>query len=233
MAEHARGGDRGRSEVEGARGGSGGKGSEGRRPRQRSRWEAAEATRMVDGRTPSPRQPRCPQRAAVCAGDDSLSPSLSPVLPPPTSVLRPAVADELNFNDHHKLFSHLPTSDLLCSAAILHATVVDPLVDFGTWLLRSNLMNVNGLCQILLASICHSFYNHFCAGEDASTAAKSIRTLSCAGLRGMLIYGVEDALNNHTCDCNFHDFLRTVDVSRSTWSSWRCEWRGGGRGFEG
>ncbi|KAL2341229.1 hypothetical protein Fmac_009169 [Flemingia macrophylla] len=87
---------------------------------------------MVEGRTPSPRPPRCPQRAAMCAEDDSLSPSPSPILPPPTSVLRPAAADDLNFNDHHKLFSHLPTSDLLRSAVVLHATAVDPLVDFDT-----------------------------------------------------------------------------------------------------
>ncbi|KAL2339340.1 hypothetical protein Fmac_013786 [Flemingia macrophylla] len=131
----------------------------------------------------------------------------------------------LEANDHHKLFSHLPTSDLLRSAAVLHATAVDPLVDFGTWLLPSNLMNVNGLREIFLASVRHSFYNHFCSGEDAPAAAKSIRALSRAGLRGMLVYSVEDALDNHACGRNFHGFLRTVDVSRSAWSSWRCGWQ--------
>ncbi|KAL2329735.1 hypothetical protein Fmac_017316 [Flemingia macrophylla] len=156
-----------------------------------------------------------PLNSANSSLSPTLSPSPSPVLPPPTSVLRPAAADDLNFNDHHKLFSHLPTSDLLRSAAVLHATAVDPLVDFGTWLLRSNLMNVNGLREILLASVRHSFYNHFCAGEDAPAAAKSIRALNSAGLRGMLVYSVEDALDNHACDRNFHGFLRTVDVSRS------------------
>ncbi|KAL2333525.1 hypothetical protein Fmac_014738 [Flemingia macrophylla] len=140
----------------------------------RMRGEATEATRMVEGRTPSPRPPYCPQRTAVCAGDDSLSPSPSPILPPPTSVLRPAATDDLNFNDHHKLFSQLPTLDLLRSTAVLHATAVDPLFDFGTWLLHFNLMNVNGLHEILLASVRHSFYNHFCSGEDAAAAAKSI-----------------------------------------------------------
>ncbi|KAL2333320.1 hypothetical protein Fmac_014533 [Flemingia macrophylla] len=239
MAEHARGGGGGRSEVEDARGGGGGRlkvegarggdggrseaedamgggahgrDSEGRQRRQRSRREAAKATRMVEGRTPSTRLPRCPQHAAVCAGDDSLSPSPSPFLPPPTSVLRSAATDDLNFNNHHKLFSHLPTSDLLRSAAVLHATAVDPLVDFGTWLLRSNLMNINGLREILLASVRHSFYNHFCIGEDAPAATKRIRALSCAGLRDMLVYSIEDALDNHAYDRNFHGFLRTVDT---------------------
>ncbi|KAL2339825.1 hypothetical protein Fmac_007765 [Flemingia macrophylla] len=183
---------------------------------------------MVEGRTPSQRQPRCSQRAGVYAGNDSLSPSPYPVLPPPTSVLRPAAADDLNFNDHHKLFSHLPTSDLLRSVAVLHATAVDPLVDFGTWLLCSNLMNVNGLREILLASVRHSFYNHFCVGEDARAASKSIRALSRASLCGMLVYSVEDALDNQAYNRNFHGFLRTVDFSRSAWSSWR----GGGCGFK-
>ncbi|KAL2346101.1 hypothetical protein Fmac_000101 [Flemingia macrophylla] len=197
----------------------GGRGREGRRRAwQRSGGEAAEAMRMVEGQTSSPRPPRCLQRA----GDDSLSPSPSPVLPQPTSVLRSAAADDLNFNDHHKLFSHLPTLDLLRSAAVLHATAIDPLVDFGTWLLRSNLMNVNSLREILLASLCHSFYNHFCIGEDVAATAKSIRALSRTGLRDMLVYRVKDTLDNHACDRNFHCFLHTVDVSRSAWSNWRC-----------
>ncbi|KAL2340474.1 hypothetical protein Fmac_008414 [Flemingia macrophylla] len=49
-------------------------------------------------------------------------------------------------------------------------------------------MNVNGLREILLASVRHSFYNHFCSGEDVPTAAKSILALSRAGLRNMLVY---------------------------------------------
>ncbi|KAL2325629.1 LOW QUALITY PROTEIN: hypothetical protein Fmac_024687 [Flemingia macrophylla] len=239
MAEHARGGGGGRSEAEGARGGGGGRSEaegtrgggahgrdhEGRRRRQRSLREAAEATRMVEGGTPSPRPPHCSYRAAVYAGDDSLSPFPSPVLPPPTSVLRPVAADNLNFNDHHKLFSHLPTSDLLHSAAVLHATAVDPLVDFGTWLLR-----VNGLARSSSPPSATPSTTTF--APDAAAAAKSIRALSRANLPGMLVYSIEDALDNHACDRNFHNFLRTFDVSRSAWSSWRCGWRGGGCGFE-
>ncbi|KAL2335050.1 hypothetical protein Fmac_016263 [Flemingia macrophylla] len=224
------------AEAEGARGGGGGRGSEGRRRAwQRSRGEAAEAEIATGGgggnahgRGPNPFSASATLSAAcccVCRRQLSLSPSPSPILPPPTSVLRPTAADDLNFNDHHKLFSHLPTSDLIRSAAVLHATAVDPLIDFGTWLLLSNLMNINGLRKILLTSVRHSFYNHFCFGEDAAAAAKSIQALSRADLRGLLVYSVEDALDNHDCDRNFHGFLRTVDVSRSTWSSWRCGWR--------
>ncbi|XP_020210060.1 proline dehydrogenase 2, mitochondrial [Cajanus cajan] len=145
----------------------------------------------------------------------TLSPPPSPEVPPPTSAVLPPAADDLNFQDLRKLFSHVPTSTLLRSTAVLHATAVDPLVDFGTWLMRSNLMHVNGLRDIFLASIRHTFYHHFCAGEDAPTAASSIRALNHTGLRGMLVYGVEDALDNEACDRNLRGFLRTVDVSRS------------------
>ncbi|KAL2346796.1 hypothetical protein Fmac_000796 [Flemingia macrophylla] len=155
----------------------GGRGCEGRWSAwQRSRGEAEEAEIATGGggdnshgKGPNPFSASAMLSATcccVCRRRLSFS-SSSPVLPPPTSVLRPAATDDLNFNDHHKLFSHLPTSYLLCSAAVLHATAVDPLVDFDTWLLRSNLMNVNGLREILLASVRHFFYNHFCAGKDA------------------------------------------------------------------
>ncbi|KAL2320971.1 hypothetical protein Fmac_029940 [Flemingia macrophylla] len=128
-------------------------------------------------------------------------------------------------NDHHKLFSHLPISDLLRSAAVLHATVVDSLVDFSTWLLRSNLMNINGLREILLASVRHSFYNHFCSGEDAPAATKSIRALAARRPPRHARLRRRRRPRQPRCDRNFHGFLRTVDVSRSTWSSWRCGWR--------
>ncbi|TKY64986.1 Proline dehydrogenase 2 [Spatholobus suberectus] len=146
-----------------------------------------------------------------------LSPALSPSSPPPClppPVLRPA-ADDLNFRDVEKLFASVPTAGLLRSSAVLHATALEPMVDLGTWLMRSNLMHVHGLRDLLFAAIRGTFYDHFCAGEDAPTAAASIRTLNHAGLRGMLVYGVEDAHDNDACDRNLKGFLHTVDVSRS------------------
>ncbi|KAL2346398.1 hypothetical protein Fmac_000398 [Flemingia macrophylla] len=137
----------------------------------------------------------------------------------------------LEANDHHKLFSHLPTSDLLRFDAVLHATVVDPLVDFGTWLLHSNLMNVNGLREIRLASVRHSFYNHFCSGEDAPAVAKSIRALSRADLRGMLVYSIEDALDNHACDRNFHASFAPLTLADPRGAAGGKTWRTLRRGF--
>ncbi|XP_057758038.1 proline dehydrogenase 2, mitochondrial-like [Arachis stenosperma] len=151
----------------------------------------------------------------------SLSPTLSPPClsdpkPPSQTVLRPALdPSALNFNDVQSLFSYVPTSNLLRSTAVLHITAVEPMVDLGMWIMRSKLFEVEGLKDVILAAIRNTFYGHFCAGEDAVTAGKSIRALNDAGLRGMLVYGVEDAHDNEGCDRNLKCFLHTVDVSRS------------------
>jgi len=73
----------------------------------------------------------------------------------------------------------------------------------------------NPLSNLAMATTRATFFDHFCAGEDAITAGKSIARLNEAGLRGMLVYGVEDAHDNAGCDRNLKGFLHTVDVSRS------------------
>ncbi|KAK7340767.1 hypothetical protein VNO77_21480 [Canavalia gladiata] len=147
-----------------------------------------------------------------------LSPTLSPppcVLEPKPPVLRPSSAADLNFDNVERLFSYVSTSKLIRSTAVLHATALEPMVDFGTWLLSSNLMQVDGLRDLVLAAVRRTFYYHFCAGEDASSAGKTIGSLNEAGLRGMLVYGVEDAHDNDACDRNLQGFLHTADVTRS------------------
>lgn len=83
------------------------------------------------------------------------------------------------------------------------------------WVMKSKLMEVDAVKNMILGIVRRSFFEHFCAGEDAATAAKSIKGLTDAGLRGMLVYGVEDAHDNEACDRNLNGFLHTVDVSRS------------------
>jgi hypothetical protein len=73
----------------------------------------------------------------------------------------------------------------------------------------------NPLRDLALSATRATFFDHFCAGEDAVTAGKSIAGLNDAGLRGMLVYGVEDAHDNDACDRNLKAFLHTIDVSRS------------------
>ncbi|KAK7273216.1 hypothetical protein RIF29_14265 [Crotalaria pallida] len=143
-------------------------------------------------------------------------PSLLDQKPPSSSVLPPAAdLSALNFHDVEKLFSYIPTSKLVRSSAVLHATGIEPMVDLGMWVMRSKLMEMEGLRDVINAAIRGTFYDQFCAGEDAVTAGKSIGSLNNAGLRGMLVYGVEDAHDNEGCDRNQKGFLHTVDVSRS------------------
>ncbi|KAK7394321.1 hypothetical protein VNO78_14844 [Psophocarpus tetragonolobus] len=159
-----------------------------------------------------------PPRILRKLGYNTATKPLSPtpyVLPPTSAVLRPSAAADLSFSDVEKLFSHVTTPALLRSTAVLHATALEPMVDFGTWLMRSNLMHLHPLRHLILSTVRNTFYHHFCAGEDASSAASSIRSLNHVGLRGMLVYGVEDALDNNACDRNLNGFLRTIHVTRS------------------
>ena len=164
-----------------------------------------------------------PLNAAATVAHPSLS---AAVIPPyfldrvdqnqqPATINPPVIPETLNLNDGEGLFSHLPTTKLLRSSAILHATAFGPMVDFGMWMMSSKLMETDIFKYLVLGITKRTFYKHFCAGEDASTAAKSIASLNEAGLRGMLVYGVEDAHDNDACDRNLNGFLHTVDVSKS------------------
>ncbi|KAJ7971165.1 Proline dehydrogenase [Quillaja saponaria] len=121
----------------------------------------------------------------------------------------------LNFNDVEKLFSFVPTTRLFLSSAILHASAVESMVDFGMWVMKSKLMEVEPFKGLILTAIKHTFYQHFCAGEDTTTACRTVQLLNDAGLRGMLVYAVEDATDNKGCDRNLQCFLDTIEASRS------------------
>ncbi|XP_061353626.1 proline dehydrogenase 2, mitochondrial-like [Gastrolobium bilobum] len=151
-------------------------------------------------------------------------PSLSPAaVVPPSLIEKPSSSatiyppsSTVNLEDAEKLFSSVPTAKLLRSSAVLHATAVGPMVDLGMRVMNSNLVQREGLSKdIVMATIRKTFYEHFCAGEDAAAAGRSIRSLNDTGLRGMLAYGVEDAHDNDGCDRNLNAFLHTVDVCRS------------------
>ncbi|XP_004507254.1 proline dehydrogenase 2, mitochondrial-like [Cicer arietinum] len=136
---------------------------------------------------------------------------LTPPPPPPSS----HPLSSLDLNNAERLFSAVPTSTLVRSTAVLHATAVGPMVDVGIWAMKSKLFQMGIMKDAVMAVTKKTFYEHFCAGEDTVAAGRSIRTVNNAGLRGMLVYGVEDAHDNESCDRNFDGFLHTVDVSRS------------------
>ena len=164
-----------------------------------------------------------PLNAAVTTNHPSLSATVAPpfFLEKPDQKQHPLTAaphvasETLNFDNSERLFAYVPSTKLLRSTTILHATAFEPMVDLGMWMMTSKFMDVDLLKDLIFSIIRHTFYDHFCAGEDAATAGKSIRSLNDAGLRGMLVYGVEDANDNEGCDRNFRGFLHTIEVSRS------------------
>jgi proline dehydrogenase len=89
------------------------------------------------------------------------------------------------------------------------------MVDFGTWVMRSNLMHVGLTRGAVLGALRHTFYDHFCAGEDAAAAGESVRSLHLCGLRSMLDYAVEYAGDNDSSDRNLEAFLHTIDSATS------------------
>ncbi|CAI8594185.1 unnamed protein product [Vicia faba] len=127
----------------------------------------------------------------------------------------PQTLSSLDLNNAEKLFSTVPTSTLIRSSAVLHATAVGPMVDVGIWALQSRLLQKGIMKDAVMAVTKKTFFEHFCAGEDVVAAGRSIRSVNDAGLRGMLVYGVEDAHDNDGCDRNLNGFLHTVDVGKS------------------
>ncbi|KAG6715651.1 hypothetical protein I3842_04G005000 [Carya illinoinensis] len=142
--------------------------------------------------------------------------------PPQPNLPRPLLSpiiSSLNLHDTQKLFSSLPTTHLLRASANLHAASLEPFVDFGIWLLNSKLMDLYLLRAPIFAALKHTFYHHFCAGEDTVAAGHTVRSLHSAGLSAMLTYAVEYATDNESCDRNSDAFLHKVESAKSLPSS--------------
>ncbi|KAI8541836.1 hypothetical protein RHMOL_Rhmol08G0092600 [Rhododendron molle] len=117
----------------------------------------------------------------------------------------------INLDDTKSLFSSHSTTKLIRSAINLHAAAVEPAVDLGTWVMNSKLMETG----LLRGVIRHTFFEHFCAGENPAEACRKVREIWDSGLRGMLNYALEHAGDNESCDRNLDGFLRTVEAAKS------------------
>ncbi|KAJ8751730.1 hypothetical protein K2173_025903 [Erythroxylum novogranatense] len=121
----------------------------------------------------------------------------------------------LDLSDPQKLFATLPTSRLLHASLNLHLASIEPMVDFGLWVMNSRLMEVGIMRDVVLAIIRRTFYEHFCGGEDIKQAGKCVMRLNKAGLRGMLDFAVEFSRDNDACDRNLEGFLEAVEAAES------------------
>ncbi|OMO83832.1 Proline dehydrogenase [Corchorus olitorius] len=124
-------------------------------------------------------------------------------------------ATPLDLNDHQKLFESVSTLKLLRSSANLRLASIEPLVDFGAWVMNSRLVETSFTRDLILKTVKHTFFEHFCAGESTEEAGDCIRKLHDANLRGMLVYAVEHTTDNAGCDRNLEGFLRSVEFAKS------------------
>ncbi|KAL3525795.1 hypothetical protein ACH5RR_014167 [Cinchona calisaya] len=122
----------------------------------------------------------------------------------------------IDFEDVKGLFSTVSTSRLLKSKITLEMAAIERMVDLGMRVMNSRLVETPVLKQAILGGIEHTFYDHFCGGKDLKEAGKTISRLwNDAGLRGMLDYGLEHAIDNDSCDQNMMEFIKTVESSKS------------------
>lgn len=131
------------------------------------------------------------------------------------SPIRPPVKPTVDVADPRALFGSITTSELLRAAANLHAAAVGPVVDVGMWVMKSKLMEVEAVRGLVLGTVKHTFYQHFCAGEDDAAVEKTVRRLQDVGLRSMLDYALEYANDEESCDRNLEGFLRTIESTRA------------------
>lgn len=122
----------------------------------------------------------------------------------------------LNLDDTQKLFSNVSSLKLLKSAANQFATAAEPVVDLGTWVMNSRLVTEEGVVRdLVLGAVKHTIFEHFCAGETPEEACRTAAKLPEIGLKGMLCYAVEHAMDTESCDENFRGFLETIESTKN------------------
>ncbi|KAK8615014.1 hypothetical protein V6N13_068800 [Hibiscus sabdariffa] len=129
--------------------------------------------------------------------------------------LEPAAPTIVDLDDHWKLFASVSTSKLLRSSVNLGFVANETFVDFGMWVMDSRLMETTLVRDVILKTVKHTMFDHFCVGETTEEAGMCIRKIHKAGLRGMLSYAVEHTTNNDGCDRNLEGFIRNVEFSKS------------------
>ncbi|MFS8011093.1 putative proline dehydrogenase [Helianthus anomalus] len=119
-----------------------------------------------------------------------------------------------DFVDTKRLFSSVNTCKLIRSTVNLSMASMEPVVDLGMWVMSSRLMEVGSVRKMVLGVIKHTVYEHFVAGADTGEVNRTVKKLWESGLRGMLDYGLEHAVDNESCDKNAQQVLKTVESTQ-------------------
>ncbi|KAK6117646.1 hypothetical protein DH2020_048608 [Rehmannia glutinosa] len=134
----------------------------------------------------------------------------------PGTPKKPSTPKEPPFNldDYKELFSSVSTRKLIRSTVTLHLAAMEGMVDLGSTVMNSRLMKSSIPRKMVLESIERTFYDHFCGGKTLGEADKTVKKLWDSGLRAMLDYGLENALDNAACDRNLDEFILTIDSTK-------------------
>ncbi|OVA12509.1 Proline dehydrogenase [Macleaya cordata] len=120
----------------------------------------------------------------------------------------------LDFDDGGKLFRSVTTGKLLRSMVNQQMASYEPIVDIGIWVMRSRLVDTRIIRELIMSVVKHTFYDHFCAGENLDEARRTLQKLWDGGLKGIMDYGLEDATDNASCDRNFKEFVKTIETTK-------------------
>lgn len=120
-----------------------------------------------------------------------------------------------DFEDTKALFASVPTGKLLHSAATLNVAAIEPMVDLSLWVMNSRLMEVPLFKSAVMGTIKYTAYDHFVAGSDTVETGKTVRKLWDSGVRGMLDYGLEHAVDNESCNIAEKQLIKTAESTQS------------------
>lgn len=121
----------------------------------------------------------------------------------------------INLDDYKELFSSISTPKLMASTFTHHVVLNELVIELGQCVMNSRLMKTPVSREILLGSIEHTLYHHFCGGKTLGDADRAARKLWDSGLQAMLDYGMEHADNNALCDQNMVEIVRTIASTKS------------------
>ncbi|MCO5551540.1 hypothetical protein L7F22_005044 [Adiantum nelumboides] len=118
--------------------------------------------------------------------------------------------DVLCTEDGQVLYSGMKFSELLSTLINLQLVSYENLVDLSIKVLKSPFMKFSFYKQPLLAMVKRTAYSHFCAGEEVTEASRTLKRMWELGLKSILDYSLEDAIDNDSCDSNLKGFLQTI-----------------------
>ncbi|CAI5521749.1 unnamed protein product [Closterium sp. Naga37s-1] len=124
-----------------------------------------------------------------------------------------AAAESLDVENVRKLFQQLSTSEVANAVLNLEMAAREMVVDASSALLTSPVMRIPLVAGPVLWGVRKTAHKHFCAGETLEEAVATLDRMQQLGLKGILDFSVEDALDDETCDRNMEGFLRTIRMA--------------------